>query len=213
MNSGFRWLVVLWICASGCKLWSQTDTFVVARMGMTNAATYHLVELLQIRGRWYAPDLLYVDYGKSDYHELFVGAGRTMLQSKNFSLANGCYFDAAVGPAANNTMYLLPWAYVTYQLTSKIGGETYYFPYVPINRSGTLQHLLERAKLEYSWAHFKLGLGYSGYKAGNDPWQNRPFITGTLRGGKLGNFEIWLQRLPENKPQLQLRYVISHKSH
>lgn len=212
MNRYFRWLVVLWVCVSGRALWSQTDTFVIARMGLRNAATYHLVELFQVRGRWFAPDLLYVDYGKNNYRELFAGAGRTMFQSKKFSLANGCYFDAAMGPAAHGAMYLLPWTYVTYQLTNKIGGETYYFPYLPLNSSGTLQHLLERAKLEYAWAHFKLGLGYSGYLAGDNPWQSRPFLTGTLRGGKLGDLEVWLQRLPENKLQLQLRYVVSHKS-
>jgi len=209
----FLWVMVLWICGSGCELWSQTDTFIIARMGMRNAATYHLVELLQVRGRWYAPDFLYIDYGKNDYHELFVGVGRTLVQSKRFSLANGCYFDSAVGQAANGAKYLLPWTYVTYQLTNKIGGEAYYLPYLPLNSAGTLQHLLERAKLEYSWTHFKLGSGYSGYQSGGGPWQSRPFLTGTVRGGRLGDFEVWVQRLQQNKLQLQLRYAISHTSH
>jgi hypothetical protein len=208
------WIVFLLVaCASSDKLHAQTETYLVARMGMRNASTYHYLELLQARGRWFAPDFLYIDYGKSDYRELWVGAGRSLLQSKKISLANGCYFDAAVGSAANGALYLLPWTWVTYQLTSRIGGETYYLPYVPLNNSGTLQHVLERAKLEYSWSHFKLGSGYAGYKAGSGSWQNRPFVTGTLRGNKLGELELWLQRLPENKLQLQLRYVISHKSH
>jgi len=32
-------------------------------------------------------------------------------------------------PRPLESTYLLPWTYVTYQLTNRIGGEAYYFPY------------------------------------------------------------------------------------
>ena len=63
------------------------------------------------------------------------------------------------------------------------------------------------AKVEYDFKHFKAGAGYGAYQLGDGPWQNKPFLTATLKAGKLGNFELWLQRLPGNDAQLQVRYA------
>ena len=100
----------------------------------------------------------------------------------------------------------MPWSYIGYRLTPRLGGETSYFPYLPINKAGRIQHVLERAKLEYDFKRVKLGGGYAAYRYGNDSWQNKPFVTTTLKAGYLGNVEFWLQRMPVNQVQLQVRY-------
>jgi len=88
----------------------------------------------------------------------------------------------------------------------KLGGEVVYFPYLPLNKAGRMQHVLERAKLEYSFKHFKAGGGYGAYQFGDSPWQNKPFITSTLKCGRFGNLELWLQKMPRGNPQVQVRY-------
>ena len=184
---------------------AQTETDVLARLGMRSSATYHFVEVLQTRGRWILPDFGYVDFGKNNYREVVAGGGYVACQSKPFVLVNEGYLDFANGPAARGAKYFLPWTYFGYHLTSRLGGETAYFLYSPLNRGGTVQHVLDRAKLEYDFKHCKLGGGYAGYKFGALPWQNMPFITWTLKAGRLGNFELWVERLPRNTAQVQLR--------
>lgn len=191
---------------------AQTETDVLARLGMRSSATYHFVEVLQTRGRWILPDLGYVDFGKNNYREVVAGGGYVAYRSKRFVLVNEGYLDFANGPAARGAKYFLPWTYFGYHLTSRLGGETVYFPYLPLNRGGTVQHVLDRAKLEYDFKHWKLGGGYAGYKFGAQPWQNMPLITSTLKAGRLGNFELWVERLPRNTAQVQLRYALSIKT-
>jgi hypothetical protein len=206
-------LLLLTVISCGLAGQAQTETYVVARMGVKDAvSTYHFLELQQMRGRWIFPDFVYIDFSKSDYREAWAGAGLKTLQAKHVTLMNGGYFDAALGRAANGATYLLPWAYATYQLTQRIGGEAYYLVYLPLSSAGTTQHVLERAKLERDFGHFKLGGGYAGYESPSTPWQNRPFVTTTFKAGRLGDFELWLQRLPPNNAQFQIRYTLSHEN-
>jgi hypothetical protein len=206
-------LLPLTLVLFGLTGYAQTETYVVGRMGIKDAvSTYHYLELQQQRGRLIFPDFVYIDFSKSDYREAWAGAGLKTFQAKHVTLMNGGYFDAALGRAANGATYLLPWAYATYQLTQRIGGEAYYLVYLPLNNAGTTQHVLERAKLERDFGHFKLGGGYAGYESTSTPWQNRPFLTTTFKTARLGDFELWLQRLPANNAQLQIRYILTHRS-
>jgi hypothetical protein len=75
------------------------------------------------------------------------------------------------------------------------------------NEPATAQQLLERAKLEYDFARFKLGAGYSAYRFGTEAWRHKPFLTGTFKGGRFGNFELWLQRVPADRYAVQFRYA------
>jgi|ERR1700728_101130 len=205
-------LALVWACLWGSAARAQTETYLVARMGMETASTYHLVELLQARGPWIFPDVAYLDFSRNNYHELLVGAGFTTYEAKRWTLINGGYFDTAFGSAAKGAKYFLAYTYVVYHATERVGGEVYYVQYLPLDSAGRIHYILERAKLEYDFGRFKLGAGYAGNKIGSDAWQNTPFITATMKGGRLGDLEFWLQRLPENKTQFQLRYVVSHKS-
>jgi hypothetical protein len=192
---------------------AQVDTYVLARMGAQDGvSTYHYLELQQVRGTWIFPDFVYIDFSRSDYREFWTGAGLKTIQRRHLALMNGGYFDVALGSAAGGAAYFLPWAYATYHLSESIGGEAYYLSYVPLNNAGSLQYVLERAKMERNLRRFKLGAGYAGYKSVAASWQNKPFVTATLKGAGAGDFELWLQRLPNNGVQLQLRYLLSHRS-
>lgn len=170
--------------------------------------TYHFVEVLQQRGRWIFPDVGYIDFDHAgQYRELFIGGGAVLHKSKHLTVAQEAYLNQTSGPASGRATYLMLWTLVGYRLTSKLGGETVYLPYVPLNQAGRIQHVIERAKLEYGFKRFKVGGGYGAYQYGDGPWQNKPFITTTLKGSQLANLELWLQRMPEHHVQVQLRYV------
>ena len=95
-----------------------------------------------------------------------------------------------------------------FRITPKLDGEAVYFPYAPLNSTAVVEHILDRVKLEYKFQkHWKIGAGYSGKHIENKPWVNKPFLTTTLmtRGG---DFELWVQRLPQNIFQIELRYKL-----
>jgi hypothetical protein len=191
----------------------ETDTYVVARMGMQNAATYHYVESWQSRGKWIFPDVYYIDFGKSNYHEAAIGAGYMPIVKKHIVVAEELYLDQSMGSGSGNATFLVPWTYIGFSIPkTKLAGETVYLPYLPLQKSGRLQHVLERAKLEYDFKHFKLGAGYGGYQYGDDKWQNKPFVTTTVKAGKFGSLEFWLQKMPTNYAQVQIRYTVGFQS-
>jgi hypothetical protein len=203
------------MCAGESLAGSTTDIF-LARTGVSldapHVGTYHFLEFLQTRGNWIFPDVGYVDYAHDNYRELYLGGGRTLLNSKSISMVEELYFVQATGPAAKSARYLWPWTMLQVRFTPKLSSETVYFLYVPLSRSARVQQVLERSKIEYSFNRFlKSGLGYGGYKFGETEWQNKPFITSTF-STRAGEFEVWLQKLPAGA-QLQLRYQLVHSTH
>ena len=190
-----------------------TTTTLVARMGVRTDAphdsTYHLVELLQSRGKWVVPDVGYIDFAHNNYREYFVGAGRKLYDGKKATLTGELYFSQAIGPAAHNACYLQPWTLLKIRPTPKITSETSYFAYLPLNQPARVQHVFERSKVEYildkTW---KAGIGYGGYKYAEHQWQNKPFVTATVSTG-VGSLEVWLQKVPGGA-QIQLRVLATH---
>ena len=195
---------------------AQTTTIIDARVGVTDespyAATYHLVEVFQFHGRWIVPDVGYIDFADAKhYREWFVGAGYKLLVTKYVTVAEELYFVQAAGPESESAKYLQLWTGVFYTFTSKFGGETAFFPYIPLNRAGRKQWVLERTKLEYAFIPaLKVGAGYGAYQLGDELWQHKPFVTTTLApvGGKFGSLELWYQWLPDGKGQVQIRYEV-----
>ncbi|MEK7212137.1 MAG: hypothetical protein AAB686_00475 [Patescibacteria group bacterium] len=195
------------IAAGSTPAFAQgTETEVIARIGMKEAATYHFVEVLQTRGSWVIPDIGYIDFADNDYREIFVGVAKTLVKTKRLTVVSELYFVQATGPEAKSARYVQPWMLVNIKFTPRLISQTVYFPYVPINKAGRKQHVLERTKLEYVFPRFKVGAGYSAYQFGDDPWQNKPFVTVTVKDGALGDMELWLQKMPQGV-QLQARYV------
>ncbi len=182
----------------GTVCFSQ-DTTIIGRMGMRNAATYHFFEAFQTHhGKWIYPDVGYVDFGKNGYWEFFLGGGAVIHDSKRFTLIHEGFLDRAQGPKSLSATYYQPWTLFVYRISRRVIGDTVYFPYLPLNKPARIQHVLERAKLEYDFKHFKLGGGYGGYQYGEENWQHKPFATWTLKAGSLGELELWLQRIPRS---------------
>lgn len=86
-----------------------------------------------------------------------------------------------------------------------------YFAVTPADGDGSTTQVLEHVKGEYDFGQhlgvgFLAGVGYAGTKAGDGPWENRPFVTGTIKT-PLGNFEVWGQRNPSSDVTFQIRYM------
>jgi hypothetical protein len=181
----------------------------IARMGMENAATYRYAEVYTTFGRWIGPDVFWIDYGHSNFGEVAGGGGYIFEERKHFLLIGEVYADQAVGSAARSETSIVPWLLVAGSLPKheEWVGEIVYFPYLPVTKGAHIQQVLEHAKLEREFRRFKIGGGYGAYQFANGPWSNRPFVTVTLKTKKLGNLEFWVQRMPQNDVQLQIRYA------
>jgi hypothetical protein len=185
----------------------KNETTLISRLGMRERATFHYLEALQTHGRWVIADVGYLDFGRSSYRELFVGAGLSFQVGKVLIIEEAI-ISRAFGSASGRATYLFPWTEVKFQVAPKVRTEIVYFPYFPLNDAGRIQHILERAKMEYDFRHFRLGGGYGGFRFGDADWQHKPFLSATLKGELFGNLEFWLQRVPAGA-QVQFRYVIS----
>ena len=175
------------------------DTMVIGRMGMRNSATYHFFEAFQThRGKWIYPDVGYIDFAKNGYWEFFLGGGAILYDSEHFTLIHEGFIDRAQGPKSLSAAYYQPWTLFSYKMSQRVISRAVYFPYLPLNKPARIQHVLECAKLEYDFKHFKLGGGYGGYRYGEENWQHKPFATWTLKAGPLGELELWLQRIPRS---------------
>jgi hypothetical protein len=184
-----------------------SETLLLVRTATTDGA-YHLVEAIHQRGRVIPLDVGYIDFDNPAlYREMWVGGGGVPFQGpKGFLIAEGL-LARAFGAHGAQALYFQPYFLGIYRVAPKLPFETSYFAYVPLNEAATAQHLLERAKLEYDFARFKVGAGYSAYRFGGEAWRHKPFITATLKAGMLGNFELWLQRVPDDRVALQFRYA------
>jgi len=186
---------------------AAVDTHVIARTA-TDEGAYHYVQVFQQRGKWIYPDVGYVDFNNSDeYREVWVAAGGILLETTHLTVIGEGHITKALGPASDGALYLQPWMLAAYNLSPRLGGELVYFPYLPLNEAGRVQHVLERTKLEYDFGHVKLGGGYAGYRFGDGDWKSKPFVTATIKAGPIGAIEFWLQRLPGNHVTVQVRYA------
>ena len=203
----FVTVFVLLVMSTGLFAQDKVQTSVIGRMAVGKGA-YHYTEVYQSRGKWIFPDVGYIDFNSpGTYREFYIGGGAVLYSSEKVLLIQEGFLVQAFGPDAGRASYAMPWTYVRFQLTSRVSNETVYFPYIPLNKTARVQQVLERSKTEYDFKHWKLGVGYSGYQFAHNDWQHKPFVSATLKAGKLGNFELWLQRVPDNHPQVQLRYA------
>ena len=192
----------------------KTATIVMARWGeraeSNPFSTYHFVEVFQVRRKWIYPDIGYVDFGHNNYREFFVGGGYTFYKGARITAIGELFYEQSLGPAAHSARWLVPWTELQYRITPKLGGEIVYFAYAPLNATAKVEHILDRAKLEYKLkSRWKIGAGYGGKIIEKTPWQNKPFFTTTLIT-KAGDVEFWVQRLPQNEVQVQVRYKLIH---
>jgi hypothetical protein len=186
---------------------AQGETIVLLRTA-TDRGVYHYAELIHQRGRLIPFDVGHIDFDHpTQYREFWIGGGGVPIDSAKGSLTVEGFVTRALGEQAGDALYLQPFLIGSYRPAPVVVAEAVYLGYVPLNDAGRAQHLLERAKLEYDAARFKVGAGYSVYKAGDDPARRKPFVTATWKAGSLGNIECWLQRLPGGHATVQLRYA------
>jgi hypothetical protein len=184
------------------------ETVVIGRMAAAEDVTFRYAQVFRQTGPWIAPDVGYIDFGTSDYREFFIGGGRTLVRKKSFGVIGEGYYLQAAGAAAASAKYVLPWVLVHGQFARRVQGEAVYFFYAPLNDAGVRQHVVERAKIEYVFDGVKLGAGYGAYQREGSDWQNRPFVTMTLMPQRIGAFELWLQHVPGEGLQGQIRYQL-----
>jgi len=189
---------------------SAQVTVVIARIAFKDVVTQRFAEVLhESKGGWIFPDVGYVDFGGDVYREFFAGAGRTLHRSPKLTLVGTLYYQQAAGPASGSARYLVPWVLMNCRPRARVQCEAVYFPYLPLSDRGQVQHVLERAKLEYLLLpQFKVGGGYGAFYTRGIDWQNRPFFTATVSPPRVGDIEVWLQHLPNRGAQMQLRYML-----
>lgn len=189
----------------------KPQTVVILRTGFSSqeghARTYDFAEVYQAHGRWIPIDVGYFDSSKpGDYREGFVGGGATILNTKRVTMVEEGYLDVAGGSKSGGALYFQPWTLFIFRVTPKVNTEVVYFPYLPLNDAGRVQHVLERVKGEYDFGRVKIGGGLGGYKFDGQAWQNKPFVSTTLKSFGHGALEFWGQKMPKGG-QLQVRYV------
>ncbi|MBI2607937.1 MAG: hypothetical protein HYW51_03885 [Candidatus Doudnabacteria bacterium] len=205
-----RILVVLFVISLPVQLFAQTETSAEFRIaGNSDGHTYRLLEVYQTRGNTVAWDLGYIDFGSDVYRELYVGAGRVLTPAKRMALVAETYFVQAISPGTSER-YVQPFVLGLFQLTERVSAQANYLLYVPINKIARIQHVLDRAKLEYDFGRFKAGAGYAAYKFGDQAWEHKPFVTGTVKFNQAGSVELWFQKLPAGS-QVRVNYVVSRR--
>jgi len=196
-----------------------TTTLFFARTGESTGesllgpytAAIHYLEFLQIRNRWILPDIGYINFGHGNYHEYYIGGGRTLIENRYTSFDQELLYLGTAGSAAGGAKYLQPWSMLRVRFTRKFTNETVYFPYLPLNNAARFHQVIERAKFEYAVNRkWKFGAGYAGVKLAGLAWINKPMLTTTI-STKAGAFELWLQKIPGGE-EVQLRYALIHTS-
>lgn len=201
-------LSALLLAATAVSAHAQAPETLVLLRTATDRGAYHLAEVIHQRGTIIPLDIGYIDFDDpARYREMWIGGGAMPLAGARGFLITEGLLARAFGEHGGGALYLQPYVLGVYRIAPNVPIESAYLAYVPLNEAGTAQHLLERAKLEYEFPRFKVGAGYSAYKFGDEAWHHKPFITGTLKAGRFGNVEAWLQRVPEGQFAVQFRYA------
>lgn len=213
-------LVALSLCpaapAAGDEGAPRVSTLVNLRTGLRDGITYRHAQAVHGRGRWVLADVGYIDFGDSDgYSELWAGGGRVLHGSDRALLVVEGLLAQAFGSRSRHETYLQPWILWWTRPARRLETELVYLAYVPLDRAGTRQHVLDRFKVEVDLERFRLGVGYAGFQFGDASWEHRPFLTGTVKLRGAGGLELWLQRLEDRRGgsgfQVQLRYAITFR--
>lgn len=91
-------LLVVLVATGIPSAYAQTETTVVARIGIRHSGTtYHLGQVIQVRNDWILPDIGWQDFAKDDFGEVFIGVGRRTIKTRSFAMTNELYFMANMG--------------------------------------------------------------------------------------------------------------------
>lgn len=129
----------------------------------------------------------------------------TVYQDNRTSIVQEFYFDQAFSSGGWNGKYVQPSTTLRFQFGPQLSSETVYFVYLPVSKDAAVQQFLDRSKLEYMISKcLRLGLGYRGYKYGDESWRHNPFFVANLFKGSNG-LELWFEE-PKEGTKLQFIY-------
>jgi len=138
-----------------------------------------------------------------------VGVGAEIYHGEHSTWTQELYFTQGTGSAAHHLRGLWVWPVLDLRFTPRLTSQTVVVPTVPLNRAEPWGFDVDRSKVEYALRpHLTAGAGYSSSKSGENPWQNKPFVTATVSRWT-GDWEFWVQRVPGGA-QIQLRYQRVH---
>lgn len=169
-------LIALAITVTG-----QTSINIIGRTGVTSGGdlSYHLFEIYLEKGRWIPIDGGTIGFPDGRTAEVFVGAGRNMVVKEKFYWTSELYFDKEVGEKTSGGAYLQPWNLMGGSVTKQIKWQAVAFPYIPLNKVGRFQLVVERIQATVDTKFGKVGGGFSGYKFGGSEFQPRLLATWT----------------------------------
>jgi hypothetical protein len=201
-------LVTSFLLCSAAAASAQVN-IAIARIAFKDVTTQRFVQMIhESKQGWIFPDVGYVDFGGDVYREFFAGAGRTLHRSPKLTLIGMVYYQQAAGPASDAARYVVPWSLVSCHPSARVQCEAVYFQYLPLTARAQVQHVLERAKVEYALLpRLRAGGGYAAFYTHGIDWQNRPFFTATVSPPRVGDIEVWVQHLPNRGAQVQLRFM------
>ena len=185
-----------------------------ARAGWDGEFTYRHLQGIWSHDRWVLLDAGYIDFGDATgYREIWIGGGAVFHRSERRLVIVEAFMAGAFGSHARGEIYLQPWLLLKCWASDRIVSELVLFQYVPLNRPGVRQYVLDRLKLEYDLPRWRLGGGYAGQKIGSEEWEHRPFLTTTFKLDEARSLEFWLQRLPDDRKgsrvQAQFRFTLA----
>jgi hypothetical protein len=174
--------------------------------------TYRVFEWAQERGRWIVPDFGYFDTGYGKEQIWFAGAGAKLVHSRHVDWEQELYVSQEAGPDSENKRSLWIWPVVNMRFPARLSAQVAAYPTLPLNRAQRWGYDVDRSKLERMLgSKWSVGVGYAGGICDSRTWENKPFFTATRRT-KLGNFEFWLQSIPDGS-QAQVRYLLVRGEH
>ena len=143
----------------------QTNVNIIARTGVTSGGdlSYHLFEVYLEKGRWIPVDVGTMGFPDGRTAEVFVGGGRKMIVKEKFYWTSELYFDKEVGEKTSGGAYLQPWNLMGGSVTKRIKWQAVAFPYIPLNKVGTFQLVVERIQATVDTKSGKVGGGFCGY--------------------------------------------------
>jgi hypothetical protein len=179
-----------------------------------NGQFFNYTEAAVDNGRWVVLDGGWLNFGQAGYAEVFVGAGRIHSIGKRGTLIEELYFDRSYGYLSDHASYLQTYVSAEYQFGKGWSADTNLLPYLPLNKKGTFQLVVDRASLRKRLNdRLQVSAGYSAFKFGNTPLVNKEFGSLILLTKSRGSFETMLIHFPGLPGGFgaQFRYVLTLK--
>lgn len=186
---------------------------IISRVGVEAKAgatyTYNAVWIED--GKKVDVDAGYLTYPGISTGEAYIGAGYTLIAKENFFFVFEGLVDFETGNKTAHGVYFQPWiAFGGKCKKLNYGGVI--FPYLPLNKAGAKQLVIENITLSTKIPGGNLEGGYAAYASDAAGYHNKPFIGFTPNWKPLNNITIWYQRDTKTHGNIiQIRFHLKKK--